>query len=104
MGENAKLFLEIMTPICLAALFVINLLQSKNQQQNKIDQLNEQLAVKEELHNYNGQVRDKLETVRKDIANIDNKLDVHIGRDEMYQAGISRTLTRMDDKLKNVKE
>ena len=100
MGENLKLFLEIITPCCLAALFVINLLQSKNQAENRLESLKEQAIVKEDLTKYNGQVRDSIELLRKDINAIDNKIDVHIGRDEMYQAGISRTLQRIDETIK----
>jgi hypothetical protein len=103
MGDNLKLFLEIMTPCCLAALFVINLMQSREQLKNKNELEKYQSTVKEDLHRFNGQIRDGLDKLKDTITDLRIEVKEHVAHDDEFQKGIGRTLQRMDGKLDNNK-
>ena len=90
--EQLKSLLEIATPCVLVALFIVNMLIKVDQNRNKVDLLTHQKEVQNELNIYNN-------AIAKTLGTLDTKLEVHIAKDEEYQKGISRTLTRIDDKL-----
>lgn len=102
MSENFKQLLEIVTPCCLFALFIINLMQTRDQQKNKIDLLDQQARVKEDLWRFNGQVKKSIDGVIETVTQLRIEVKEHVARDEEYQRGITRTLGRMDNKLEKL--
>lgn len=99
--SQVHLLMEIITPLVLGAIFVINLLQSKAQSKNKIDLVEYQEQVKEDLHKFNGKVRDSITGLKDEINELRVEVRVHAGKDEEYQRGLTRTLTRIDGKLES---
>ena len=97
--EQLHLLLEIITPLVLAAIFVINLIQSRSQAKDKLEMQTYHERVKDDLHTFNGQVRDSIGSLKNEIADLRTEVRVHAGKDEEYQKGLSRTLHRMDEKL-----
>lgn len=83
--DNYKQFLEILTPCCLAALFVINLLIKSDQVRNKLDLVEHQNKIKEDLTRENSDTK--------------NMICTHVAEDKLIFQHLGEKLEKIDRKL-----
>lgn len=88
MTDNVRVFLEILTPCCLAAIFVINLLIKGDQIKSKLDLMTHQNKIKEEL--------------TKDNTATNSLIAVHIAEDNIRFTNVDKNFQVLERKLDKI--